>query len=164
MTVDGSLEQTADGGYVVAFDRQIAHPAQEIWQMLTDPVRLARWLGQVEADLRVGGAFVIRFRDLPVVMTGEITALEPPRLLEYSWLENLDRPRSLIRWEIIPEASGCRLKLTHRFPPGCAFGDMTAFLGGWHAFLDAIPRAAAGDFVPYADERPLEAAYRQLYA
>jgi uncharacterized protein YndB with AHSA1/START domain len=164
MKVDGALEHAADGGYVIAFERLIAHRPEELWKVLTEPARLARWLGEVEVDLRVGGAYVIRFRDSSVVMTGEITVLEPGRLIEYSWLENLDRPRSLVRWEILPCAGGCTLRLTHRFPPGCGLKDMTAFLGGWHAFLDAIPRALAGGFVPYADERPLEAAYRQRYA
>jgi uncharacterized protein YndB with AHSA1/START domain len=163
MNLDGSLEQTADGGYVVAFDRVMNRSPEDIWSALTDKERLARWLGDVEVDLRVGGAYIIRFRTMSVVMTGQITALEPGRMIEYSWLENYGMPSSLVRWEIVPLAAGCRLKLTHRFPPGCKLKDMTSFLGGWHAFMDAIPIAAGGAFVPYADEKGLEAGYRKRY-
>jgi hypothetical protein len=101
---------------------------------------------------------------MKVVMTGEITALEPGRVIEYTWLENQGMSASIVRWEIAPLASGCRLKLTHRFPAGCALKDLIGFLGGWHAFLDAIPVAAGGSFVPYADEEGLQAGYRQRYA
>ena len=164
MTLDGSLERTADGGHIIGFDRAIDRPPAEIWSVLTDPRRLASWLGDCEVDLRVGGAFVIRFRNMTVVMTGQITALEPPRLIEYTWQENQGIPDSVVRWEIVPQGAGCRLKLTHRFPPGCAARDLTPFLGGWHAFLDAIPPAADGTFVPYADESALHAGYRQRHA
>jgi uncharacterized protein YndB with AHSA1/START domain len=129
---------------------------------LTEPRRLANWLGEVEADLRIGGAFVIRFRQMSVTMTGQITDLEPGRVIEYSWLENNQRmPASKVRWEIIPEPGGCRLRLTHRFPAGYALKDLTPFMGGWHAFFDAIPVATEGTFVPYAEEKELEAGYRR---
>jgi hypothetical protein len=31
--------------------------------------------------------------------------------------------------------------------------EIVGFLAGWHKFLDALPAAADGQFVPYADER-----------
>jgi hypothetical protein len=36
-------------------------------------------------------------------------------------------------------------------------------MGGWHAFLSAIPVATEGVFVPYADEKELEEGYRRRY-
>lgn len=163
MKLDGSVERAENGDWVVAFDRWIDRPPEKIWGALTDPTRLANWLGDVEVDLRLGGAFVIRFRKMTVVMKGKITALEPGRLLEYSWLENYGMPESSVRWVIEPYAAGCRLKLTHRFPAAYPLKDLTSFLGGWHAFLNAIPSGADGTFVPYADERELEAGYRSRY-
>jgi uncharacterized protein YndB with AHSA1/START domain len=160
MTLDGNAERDAEGGWVVSFDRRIERAPEAIWSVLTDPQRLANWLGDVEVDLRVGGAFVIRFRKMTVVMTGKITALEPGRLIEYSWLESHDMRASVVRWEIVPDAGGCRLKLTHRFPAEFQLKDLTSFLGGWHAFLNAIPIATDGTFVPYANESELEKGYR----
>ena len=163
MTLDGSVERADDGGWIVAFDRLLDKPPEKVWSVLTDPQRLKNWLGDVEVDLRIGGAFVIRFRQMTVIMTGKITALEPERVLEYSWLENYGMPESLLRWEIEPALGGCRLKLIHRFPPGSPMKDLTSFLGGWHGFLNAIPLAADGNFVPYAEEHDLQAGYRKRY-
>jgi uncharacterized protein YndB with AHSA1/START domain len=163
MTLDGTVEHAADGDWIVAFDRAIGRPPEKIWSALTDPGRLANWLGDVEVDLRVGGKFIIHFRKLTVVMTGTITALEPGRVIEYSWLENYGMPGSVVRWEIVPAPAGCRLKLTHRFAASCLLKELTSFLGGWHAFLNAIPVAADGAFVPHQDEKDLEAGYRNRY-
>lgn len=165
MRLDGSVERAEDGGWVVAFDRLLDKPPEKVWSALTEPRRLANWLGDVDVDLRIGGAFVIRFRQMPVTMTGQVTALEPGRVIEYSWLENNPRmPASKVRWEIVPApGGGCRLRLTHRFPAGCALKDLTPFMGGWHAFFDAIPVATEDTFVPYEDEKELEAGYRRHY-
>jgi DNA-binding transcriptional ArsR family regulator len=61
-TLDGEVTRNADGGLVVAFDRTLDRSPTKVWAALTDPRILANWLGEVEVDLRVGGAFVIRFR------------------------------------------------------------------------------------------------------
>jgi uncharacterized protein YndB with AHSA1/START domain len=159
--LDGTVERRQNGGFVVAFDRPIDRSAETVWAALTDPKILANWLGDVEVDLRVGGAFIIRFRRMTVVMTGTITALESGRLIEYSWRENYGMPESAVRWEILPANTGCRLKLIHSFPPECVLNEIVGFAGGWHAFLDAIPVAADGVFVPYADEKALDAGYRK---
>jgi uncharacterized protein YndB with AHSA1/START domain len=162
MTIlDGTVARRLDGGFVVAFDRLIGRPAEKVWAALTDPKILANWLGEVQVDLRVGGEFIIRFRQMSVVMTGTITALELNRLIEYSWHENYGMPGSVVRWEISAADPGCRLKLTHSFPPECVLNEIVGFAGGWHAFLDAIPTAVDGNFAPYADEKALDAGYRQ---
>src|ERR1700730_12389097 len=127
MSLDGSVQKTADGGFVVAFDRPIDRPGAKVWAALTDPKILANWLGDVEVDLRVGGAYIIRFRKMTVVMTGRITALEAGRLIEYSWRENYGMPASAVRWEILPTSTGCRLKLTHSFPAECVLKEIIGF-------------------------------------
>ncbi|MDB6158320.1 MAG: Activator of Hsp90 ATPase 1 family protein [Gammaproteobacteria bacterium] len=82
--LDGSVRKTEDGGFIVAFDRLTDRPPARVWAALTDPKILANWLGDVELDLRIGGPFIIRFRRMSVVMTGQITALDPGRMLEYT--------------------------------------------------------------------------------
>lgn len=163
MNLDGSIERADDGGWIVAFERRLDKPPDKVWSVLTEPARLANWLGEVEVDLRVGGVFNIQFRGMSARMTGQITALEPGRVLEYTWLENNGKPESRVRWEILPAPEGCRLRLMHRFREGCLLQELTHFMGGWHGFLDAIAMATDGTFVPYADEKPLEAGYRKRY-
>jgi uncharacterized protein YndB with AHSA1/START domain len=161
--LDGTVHRTRDGGLIVAFDRLVDRPPGKVWAALTDPKILANWLGDVELEMRVGGPYIVRFRRSTVVMTGTITTLEPEQLIEYTWLENYGMPASLIRWEIIPAGPGCRIKLSHSFDASCVLSQVMSFLGGWHAFLDAIPRGAAGEYVEYADEKELDAAYRARY-
>jgi uncharacterized protein YndB with AHSA1/START domain len=161
--LDGSVRKTEDGGFIVAFDRLTDRPPARVWAALTDPKILANWLGDVELDLRIGGPFIIRFRRMSVVMTGQITALDPGRMLEYTWSENWGMPTSKVRWEVSPADSGCRLKLSHTFTSECVLDEVVGFAGGWHAFLDAIPTAADGKFVEYADEKALDTDYRARY-
>ncbi len=161
--IDGTLTKLADGSHVVAFNRAIARPIEPVWRAITDPAVLKNWLGDVEVEPRVGGKYIIRFRDISVVMTGAITVFEPPRVLEYTWLENYGMPQSLARWELSSEGAGTRLTLRHSFTSDAALKDVLSFMGGWHSFLDVIARAADGEFVPYQDEKPLDAQYRTKF-
>ena len=53
----------------------------DLWSALTDPRRLARWLGEFEGDLRLGGEFRARFFASGWEGTGRVEACEPPRHL-----------------------------------------------------------------------------------
>ena len=53
----------------------------DLWSALTDPARLARWHGQVEGDLRPGGAFRVYLAADDIESTGRVEACEPPRRL-----------------------------------------------------------------------------------
>jgi uncharacterized protein YndB with AHSA1/START domain len=165
--IDGIIERTADGGSAVKFDRLIDRPVEKIWEALTDPKVLANWIGTVEVELRVGGKYEVHFRESKNVMTGRITQLEPMRLLEYSWLEShIPVPQSLVRWELRPEGSGCRLKLTHSIPATAPWDEVVGYAGGWQDFLEHIPRASDGAFVPYDHEnyKGLDQLYRAKFA
>jgi len=54
---------------------------EDVWSALTDPLRLARWMGEVEGDLRLGGEFHARFFASGWEGTGRVEACEPPRRL-----------------------------------------------------------------------------------
>jgi uncharacterized protein YndB with AHSA1/START domain len=53
----------------------------DLWSALTDPRRLARWIGDVEGDLRLGGEFRFRFFASGSEGTGRVEACDPPRRL-----------------------------------------------------------------------------------
>jgi uncharacterized protein YndB with AHSA1/START domain len=53
----------------------------DLWSALTDPRRLARWIGKVEGDLRLGGEFHRYFYASGAEGTGRVDACEPPRRL-----------------------------------------------------------------------------------
>jgi uncharacterized protein YndB with AHSA1/START domain len=75
----GSL-RSADGKGVVRMQDRFDTGIDDLWSALTDPGRLARWLGEVEGDLRLGGEFRARFFD-GWEGTGRVEACEPPRRL-----------------------------------------------------------------------------------
>jgi uncharacterized protein YndB with AHSA1/START domain len=52
-----------------------------VWSALTDPSRLARWLGEFEGDLRLGGEYRARYLASGWEGSGCIEAFEPPRHL-----------------------------------------------------------------------------------
>jgi len=76
----GSLRSAAGQGIVRMEDR-FDTDIEDLWSALTDPGRLARWLGDVEGDLRLGGEFRARFFASGWEGTGRVSACEPPRHL-----------------------------------------------------------------------------------
>ncbi len=75
----GSLRSAAGKGAVRMQDRYDTD-IDDLWSALTDPRRLAHWLGDVEGDLRPGGEFRARFTS-EWEGTGRVEACEPPRRL-----------------------------------------------------------------------------------
>jgi len=53
--------RTADGQGAVRIEDRFDTEIDDLWNAVTDPERLARWLGEVEGDLRLGGEFRARF-------------------------------------------------------------------------------------------------------
>ena len=71
----------ADGKGVVRMEDRFDTDIDDLWSALTDPGRLARWLGEFEGDLRLGGEFRARFFASGWEGTGRVDACEPPRHL-----------------------------------------------------------------------------------
>jgi len=76
----GSL-RSADGKGVVRMQDRFATDIDDLWSALTDPARLARWIGEVEGDLRLGGEFQARFFASGWEGSGRVEACDPPRRL-----------------------------------------------------------------------------------
>ena len=72
--------RTADGKGVVRMEDRFDTDIDDLWSALTDPGRLARWVGEFEGDLRLGGEFRARYFD-GWEGTGRVAACEPPRHL-----------------------------------------------------------------------------------
>ncbi len=76
----GSL-RSADGKGVVRMEDRFDTDIDDVWSALTDPLRLARWIGEVDGDLRLGGEYRARFFASGWEGTGRVEACEPPRRL-----------------------------------------------------------------------------------
>ena len=73
--------RSADGQGVVRMEDRFDTEIGDLWSALTEPGRLARWLGDVGGDLRLGGEFRARFFASEWEGTGRVAACEPPQHL-----------------------------------------------------------------------------------
>jgi uncharacterized protein YndB with AHSA1/START domain len=132
----GTVELGAGDQAVLRFRRRVPYPVRQVWAALTEPAQLAGWWGDAEIDLKVGGAFVLRWRNTAAdgstaVMQAVITELEPPRLLETS-----GRPHGVLRWELTPDGDSTVLDFSSTVELPEQYRTMV--LAGWHWHLDAL--------------------------
>jgi uncharacterized protein YndB with AHSA1/START domain len=117
---------------------------------LTNPAQLAQWLAPGEIELTMGGRVYLAFTDGDSVIDGRVTAIAPPRLLEFTWTDKGD-DLGFVRWELIAEDGGTRLVLTHTVPEAArAFG--LPALAGWHTLLDQLAALLDGQTLPLSGE------------
>jgi uncharacterized protein YndB with AHSA1/START domain len=76
----GSL-RSAEGKGIVRIDDRFDTDIDDVWSALTDPSRLARWYGELEGDLRLGGEYHVRLFASGWEGTGRVEACEPPQRL-----------------------------------------------------------------------------------
>ena len=87
----GSL-RSADGTGVVRMEDRFDTDIDDLWSALTDPHRLARWYGEVEGDLRLGGEFRAHVFASGWEGTGRVDACEPQRRLLLTMRDADPRP------------------------------------------------------------------------
>jgi uncharacterized protein YndB with AHSA1/START domain len=119
----------------------IAAPVDRVFKALTDPAELTRWFRNPECpvkrwemDARPGGRYGY------ATEKGTVVEIDPPRLLVYSWIANWHEDKSLrtiVRWELTPDAAGTHVKVTHR---GLAGEDAARkdYSGGWPGVMEML--------------------------
>jgi uncharacterized protein YndB with AHSA1/START domain len=113
---------------------------EEVWSALTDPSQLPKWLAPGEIELREGGAARLAFADSGGDIESRVTAVEPMRLLEYSW-SLPGEPLRPLRWELEPIGPMTRLTLRLSVP---ADEDAARAAAGWAAHLEMLQTALIG--------------------
>jgi uncharacterized protein YndB with AHSA1/START domain len=146
----GSVQERADG-YQLRFERQLHQPVEQVWAALTRPAQLAQWLAPGEIELTLGGRVYLAFTDGDGVIDGRVTAIAPPRLLEFTWTDK-DDDLGFVRWELIAEEGGTRLVLTHTVPESARGFGLPA-LAGWHTLLEQLVALLDGQPVASAPDR-----------
>ncbi|GAA4063102.1 SRPBCC domain-containing protein [Nonomuraea soli] len=81
----GSGTVPAGEAYTVELRRRYDAEIDDVWDAITNPGRLRRWLNSVSGDLRLGGTFQLGSGE-----HGDILLCEPPHLLKVSWLYGPD--------------------------------------------------------------------------
>ncbi|MGI4895661.1 MAG: SRPBCC family protein [Janthinobacterium lividum] len=131
--------------------REYPHSVAALWTALTVADVTRRWWADLRTDLRLGGEFSSRWLSGPQDglewWPGEITAFDPPRLLEHT---NSEHGR--LRWELTPLDAGAlrartRLTLTNDLEGEDAWVPMS--LAAWHLHLEQLQTALEGGSVDW---------------
>jgi uncharacterized protein YndB with AHSA1/START domain len=120
--------------------RYDAAPA-EVWDALTDPASLGRWLARaVDVQLVAGGAFLLALPGDGGLIQARVRELEAQRVLELDW-GHADEERSVVRFELAADGDGTVLVLDHHRieePVGMAY------ITRWSRALQRLDREMAG--------------------
>jgi uncharacterized protein YndB with AHSA1/START domain len=142
-----STRSGSDG--IVRLERLLPSPAEAVWAALTEPLRLADWLADAAIDPRVGGRVALHLNG-PAnhLVSGQITQLRAPSVLEYSWIAQ-GEPDGSVRWVLIPIEDRCLLLLTHTLHGAWDAGPLAA----WDVYLDGLAGALLGRVSPFDEDR-----------
>src|SRR3954451_6585705 len=133
--------RAADGKGAVRMEDRFETDAADLWSAITDPQRVARWLGDVEGDLRIGGEFRARFFSSGWEGTGRVEVCDPPRHLLLSTRESGESEDHFIEATLTADGDQTILVWEERGMPlehlaGYGAGiqvhveDLAAYLGG----------------------------------
>jgi uncharacterized protein YndB with AHSA1/START domain len=123
-------------------ERLLPGPIERVWAFLTESEQRGRWLATGEWELRPGGRVELhfaheriqseptpsRYRDMPMSFTGKVLRCEPPRLIEFTWVES-HGGTSEVTFELAPRDAQVMLTITHRKIPNRE--ELLDIAGGW---------------------------------
>jgi len=136
----GTYTRRADGKLDIRFERTYPRPVGTVWAALTEPERLADWMGKSSVEPRVGGKF-LTIQDSAAPMTGEVRVWEPPKVLEFSW-SNKDAPDSVVRLRAHARGkTGTRMVFTQK---GVLPGRSALMMPGWQWLFDRLANVLEG--------------------
>lgn len=125
-----------DAGWTLTFRRELAHPPDQVWSALTDPIEISEWAPfNASRNLAEPGDMVLTMvggaatSDDDIDLPSTVTESEAPLVLEYLW--GTER----LRWELEPTDAGTLLTLHHTTDQSQNLPKMTA---GWHLCLDVM--------------------------
>lgn len=135
-------------------ERVYPQPPERVWRALTDRRALSQWLMETDFEPTLGHSFTFRSRPQPGwdgITYCEVTELDPPRRLAYTWRggPGKDRPLTLdtvVRFTLTPDGSGTRLTLEHTGFSGLK-SVLVSFMmkAGWNKMLrTSLDRVIAG--------------------
>src|SRR4051812_12588849 len=97
--------RAADGQGIVRFEERFDTDMADLWSAITDPRRLARWLGEVDGDLREGGEFRARYVATGWEGTGRVEVCDAPRRRRVT-TSSPDQPDGVIEATLTADGDG----------------------------------------------------------
>jgi len=151
-----------DSGPAIRLEHTFRTTPDDLWEAVTDPERLGRWMAPTVLDgpAGVGCRYVIDF-GADGTSSGAVTRCEAPRRYEVTW-ELVGEPDSVVLVEVDEGPDGAVLRIDHtRLPADQAHGHAA----GWQAHLTGLGALLEGGPAPAWDELfgGLLPAYRATY-
>jgi uncharacterized protein YndB with AHSA1/START domain/mannose-6-phosphate isomerase-like protein (cupin superfamily) len=127
----GTLAHQKDGSYQLRFERHYPHPPEKVWRALIEPAELKHWFpAAIEGERKAGAKLRFVFDgDAGPVTEGVMRVFDPPRVLEFSWTNEV------LRFELNPAQDGCKLEFTTTFTERVTAPRDAA---GWQKCLDNL--------------------------
>lgn len=123
----------------VVVERELAHPPEKVWRVLTLPHFIEEWLGDNAFRAEAGHRFDLGFEWGDV--NCRVLEVELHRKLSYTWASGeLD---SVVRWTLTPTTNGTKLTMEQT---GFPDGQPRYYNGaqhGWPKFFDGIEQVLA---------------------
>jgi uncharacterized protein YndB with AHSA1/START domain len=118
--------------FAVRFEREYPTTPPDLWDAVTAPDRLERWLAPIAGDPRPGGEVRLRFPDGDVTL--RVVRCDPPRSLAVEWVHPQPGVApSVVTAELTAMGdAGCRLVLEHA---GLTRVGAPGHSAGWHWYL-----------------------------
>jgi uncharacterized protein YndB with AHSA1/START domain len=137
----GALDRRGDVP-VLRYRRRLTHPREKVWRALTEDKHLAGWFPTTIEGARVAGA-ALRFsfrQGEAEPFDGEMLVFDPPSVMELRWADDV------LRFELSPDGTGCRLDLSVTFPE---YGKAARDAAGWHVCLEQLEQVVDGTALPW---------------
>lgn len=124
----------------ILFERLVPAPIERVWDYLTKPAFLARWLAEVTLVPARGGRIELSFNISDAddrqrsgsILTGTIERIDPPYAFSFTWGKSA---ASLVSFELTPHYDDVLLTLRHS---GLAAAQQHTWTAGWHTHLDIL--------------------------
>jgi uncharacterized protein YndB with AHSA1/START domain len=129
----GTLHSLGNGAGKVRMESVYLTDCDDLWAAITEPVRLARWIADVDGDLRIGGSITARFTS-GWEGTGRIDVCDPPRRLVVTMAPGTT-DETIIEANLSPQTTGTRLVVEES---GIPLTEIGAHGAGWQAHMDDL--------------------------
>jgi uncharacterized protein YndB with AHSA1/START domain len=137
--IKGTLHSNSSIG-VVRLKCRFETDIDDLWSALTDPQRLARWYGNVDGDLRVGGEFAASVFASGWDGHGHIDVCDSQRKLEVTMWEE-ENKKHVVTAELTGNEDHANLALEVR---GITLDVLFAYGVGWQLHIEDLGAHLAG--------------------
>lgn len=129
----------------IVYTIYIASTPGKVWQALTSAEFSRQYFSgfAIEADLRVGGAFIARAPDGSVHIAGEVIECDPPQRLTVTW--NVNWPElveklgpTIVTYEIEPAGDNVKLTMLQSHDRPISDDILSGGRSGWPAILSSL--------------------------